>query len=261
MEIAQRIDAEKGREKLQQELLQSQKMEVVGRLAGGIAHDFNNILVAISGYAEFLMKTMPDGAPAKDDLNEIVRETERGALLTRQLSTVARNQPLQLKVLSVNTAAEDACKMLKRLIGVNMHLQTNLEPALDSVKCDQGQISQVIMNLVINARDAMPDGGKIIIETANEEVTASPEGMPLPPPPGHYVTLKVTDTGTGMPSETAAHIFEPFFTTKPEGKGTGLGLSTVYGIVHQVHGGIGLETAPGKGTAFKIYLPRTLERA
>ncbi|MDD2804474.1 MAG: PAS domain S-box protein [Elusimicrobiales bacterium] len=256
MEIAQRIDAERGRSKLQEELLQSQKMEVVGRLAGGIAHDFNNILVAISGYAEMLLKTAPEGGTAKDDLNEIIRETERGALLTRQLTTISRRQPLELEELCLNTVVEDSCKMLKRLIGANMHLRLQLAPDLAPVRADQGQIAQVIMNLVVNARDAMPDGGDIKLVTANEEIAVPPQGLPLVPAAGGYVTLMVTDTGTGMAPETAAHIFEPFYTTKPEGKGTGLGLSTVYAILQQCKGGIGLSSAPGKGTTFKLYFPR-----
>lgn len=255
-EIAHRMDAEKSREKLQSELLQSQKLEVVGRLAGGIAHDFNNILVAISGYAEFLMKTMPEGAPAREDLAEIVRETERGAMLTRQLTAIGRRQPLEAKALDINLITEDSCSMLKRLIGANMRLELKLDPGIDSIKADPGQVSQVILNLVVNARDAMPDGGDISISTANEELNAPVPAMRLTPPPGRYVTLSISDTGCGMDEQTAAQIFEPFFTTKGEGKGTGLGLSTVYGILQQAGGGIALRTSPGKGASFKIYFPR-----
>lgn len=261
MEIAQRIDAERAREKLQRELLQSQKMEVVGRLAGGIAHDFNNILVAISGYAEFLIKNAAAGSPAREDLNEILRETERGALLTRQLVAISRRQPLQLKVMNINDVVEDTCRMLKRLVGANVHLEPSLAPDLAPVKADPGQVAQIILNLVINARDAMPEGGRITLVTANEEVPAGAAGLPLPPGPGSYAVLTVADTGTGIAPEIAGKIFEPFFTTKPEGKGTGLGLSTVHGIVQQAQGGLLLKSEPGKGASFKLYFPRTADKA
>jgi len=257
-EIAQRVKAEKEKGKLREELEHSQKMEAVGRLAGGIAHDFNNILVSISGYAEFLLKTMPAGAPARDDLSEILLETEKGASLTRQLLTVSRKQPLQLKVVDLNTVAQEAEKMLKRLIGANMRLETRLDPALDRITADPGQLSQVIMNLVINARDAMPEGGSIILETRNAEIDREYLTMRLVPKPGHYVLLSVRDTGTGISPEGMQHIFEPFYTTKEPGKGTGLGLPTVYGIVSQAHGGIAVESEAGRGTTFKIYFPRTL---
>lgn len=255
-EIAQRMEAERERGKLQQELIQSQKMEVVGRLSAGIAHDFNNILVAISGYAEFLIQTLPEGAQAREDLGEIVRETERGAMLTRQLMAIGRKQPVELKVLSVNAVAGDSARMLKRLVGSNMNLETRLDPGAGQIKADAGQVSQVLMNLVVNARDAMSEGGKLIISTGNEEITERQPPMCLLPSPGKYVTVSVSDTGTGMEPETVCRIFDPFFTTKAEGKGTGLGLSTVYGIVHQSGGGIDVKTAPGQGTTFKIYFPR-----
>jgi C4-dicarboxylate-specific signal transduction histidine kinase len=255
-EIAQRMEAERGRELLQQELIQSQKMEVVGRLSAGIAHDFNNILVAISGYAEFLIQTLPEGAQAREDLGEIVRETERGAMLTRQLMAIGRKQPVELKVLSVNAVAGDSARMLKRLVGSNMNLETRLDPEAGQIKADAGQVSQVLMNLVVNARDAMSEGGKLIISTGNEEITERQPPMCLLPSPGKYVTVSVSDTGTGMDPDTVCHIFDPFFTTKAEGKGTGLGLSTVYGIVHQSGGGIDVKTAPGQGTTFTIYFPR-----
>ncbi len=259
VEITQRLQTEKAKEKLQEELQQSQKMEAVGRLAGGIAHDFNNILVSISGYAEFLLKTMPEGSPARDDLSEILLEIEKGVSLTRQLLTVSRKQPILLKVVDLNSAAAEAEKMLKRIIGANMHLQSNLSPELDRIMADPGQVSQVIMNLVINARDAMPYGGRIIIETRNAEIDREyPEMRPVPKP-GHYVMLSVSDTGTGINPEDMTHLFEPFYTTKEPGKGTGLGLSTVYGIISQARGGISVESEPGKGTTFKIYFPRTLD--
>lgn len=260
-EIAQRAEAEKAREELREELLQAQKMEAVGCLAGGIAHDFSNILAAISGYAEFLIKGLPAGAPMRDDLAEILLETERGALLVRQLTAMGRKQPIEMKVLDLNEIAADACKMLTRLIGANMRLETRLSPEICRTKSDPGQVSQVIMNLVVNARDAMPEGGKITLETVNETLGEKQSGMSLPPGPGKYVVLSVADTGCGMAPEIVARIFEPFFTTKEQGKGTGLGLSTVYGIVRQAQGGIAIKTGPGRGTTFKIYFPAVPERA
>jgi PAS domain S-box-containing protein len=254
-EISQRREAERARQKLHEELIQSQKMEALGRLAGGIAHDFNNILVSISGYAEFLMNTLPPGAPARDDLAEIQLETERGSALTRQLLTLSRKQETQAQLVDINKAAGEAEKMLRRIIGANMHLERKLAPAPGLISADPSQISQVIMNLVINARDAMPDGGRIVLETGSASVGGDTSGMRLAPKPGDYVTLSVSDTGTGMSAETMSHVFEPFFTTKAPGSGTGLGLSTVYGIVNQAGGGISLESAEGAGTTFKIYFP------
>lgn len=255
-EIAHRREAELARQKLREELIQSQKMEALGRLAGGIAHDFNNILVAISGYAEFLMNTMPAGAPARDDLAEIRLETERGAALTRQLLTLSRKQELQTQLVDVNKVADEAEKMLRRIIGANMRLEKKLGAGPALINADPTQISQVIMNLVINARDAMPDGGRIAIETGNASIGADAAGMKLAPNPGEYVLLSVSDTGTGMSAEVMSHIFEPFYTTKAPGAGTGLGLSTVYGIVNQACGGISVESEPGRGSAFKIYFPK-----
>ncbi len=255
-EIAQRREAERARQKLREELIQSQKMEALGRLAGGIAHDFNNILVSISGYAEFLMNTMPAGAPARSDLAEIRLETERGAALTRQLLTLSRKQELQTQMVDVNKVTDEAEKMLRRIIGANMRLETKLAQEPCRICADPSQISQVIMNLVINARDAMPDGGRIVIETARTVLDDKTSGMRLAPKPGNYVMLSISDTGSGMAPETLSHIFEPFFTTKAPGAGTGLGLSTVYGIVNQASGGIAVESEPGRGSAFKIYFPR-----
>ncbi|OGR44635.1 MAG: hypothetical protein A2X35_04830 [Elusimicrobia bacterium GWA2_61_42] len=255
-EISQRLQAEHTKDNLQEQLLQSQKLEAVGRLAGGIAHDFNNILVSISGYAELLLDTMPPGAPARADLSEILLETERGAALTRQLLTFSTKQKIKMEVLDLNGIAIGSEKMLKRLIGANMHLETRLAPGLWRVKADPGQISQVIINLVINARDAMPDGGRIIMETRNAEVGPGDGKMRLAPPPGQYAELSVTDTGCGMTPETLGHLFEPFYTTKKPGQGTGLGLSTVYGIVSHSGGGIALDSGPGRGTVFRIYFPR-----
>ncbi|MCM2266578.1 MAG: PAS domain S-box protein [Elusimicrobiales bacterium] len=257
-QISQRLKAEQAKDKLQEQLLQSQKLEAVGRLAGGIAHDFNNILVSISGYAEILSDTMPEGAPAKADLAEILLETERGAALTRQLLTFSARQEPKPEVVSLNAIAAGSEKMLKRLIGSNMHLETRLDEGLLPVRADPTQIAQVIVNLVINARDAMPDGGRITLATRNADLGTEAAGCRLAPPPGAYGELTVTDSGTGMTPETMEHLFEPFFTTKKPGQGTGLGLSTVYGIVNRAGGGICVESSPGRGTTFKIYLPRAV---
>lgn len=254
--IAQRAEAEKTKDKLQEQLLQSQKLEAVGRLAGGIAHDFNNILVSISGYAELLRDTMPPGAPARTDLAEILLETERGAALTRQLLTFSSTQQTRMEKVDVNAVAAGSEKMLRRLIGANMHLEPKLAPDLHLVTADPTQLSQVIINLVINARDAMPDGGRIGLETRNVELGPDAAGLRLAPAPGSYAELAVSDTGTGMTPETLSHLFEPFYTTKKPGQGTGLGLSTVYGIVSRAKGGIAVESAEGKGTTFRIYLPK-----
>ena len=255
-EISQRLQAERAKDKLQEQLLQSQKLEAIGRLAGGIAHDFNNILVSISGYAELLQDTMPPGAPARADLAEILLETESGAALTHQLLTFSTKQEIKLEVLDINSVAAGSEKMLKRLIGANMHLETDLADGLYPVKADPGQISQIIINLIINARDAMPDGGRIIMRTRNAELRDVNGSMKLIPSPGSYAELTVSDTGSGMASETMSHLFEPFYTTKKPGQGTGLGLSTVYGIVSHARGGISVDSAPGSGTTFKIFLPR-----
>jgi PAS domain S-box-containing protein len=257
-QIAQRVEAEQAKDKLQTQLLQSQKLEAVGRLAGGIAHDFNNILVSISGYAELLIDTMPQGAPARGDLSEILLETERGAALTRQLLTFSARQEPKLETVDLNAVATGSQKMLKRLIGANMHLETSLAESLYPVKADPTQLSQVIINLVINSRDAMPDGGKIRLETRNADLGPEAAGFKLAAKPGAYAELTVSDTGAGMSPETMEHLFEPFYTTKKPGQGTGLGLSTVYGIVSRVSGGIYVESAPDRGTTFKIYLPKTV---
>ncbi|MHB0996710.1 MAG: PAS domain-containing sensor histidine kinase [Elusimicrobiales bacterium] len=257
-EISQRVQAEKEKAKLGEELQQAQKMEAVGRLAGGIAHDFNNILVSISGYAEFLLKSLPEGAQGREDITEILFETEKGAALTRQLLTFSRKQPIKTEVLDLNEVVSETEKMLTRLVGANIRFEKRLAPVLDRITADPGQVSQVIMNLVLNARDAMPEGGRITLETRNAEIGAQYLEMRLAPKPGHYVLLSVSDTGSGMGPDAMHHIFEPFFTTKEEGKGTGLGLPTVYGIVSQARGGISVTSEPGKGSTFGIYFPRTL---
>jgi PAS domain S-box-containing protein len=240
---------------LEQQLRQSQKMEAVGRLAGGIAHDFNNLLTVISGYCEFLLERIGSDVALRGSVQEIANAAERATSLTRQLLAFSRKQILAPKVLDLNAIVAENLKMLTRMIGEDIHLAMVAGAKLAAVKADPGQIEQVIMNLAVNARDAMPRGGKLTIETAN--VTRDEEYARLHAPviPGEYVMLAISDTGMGMDAETQSHIFEPFFTTKGL-KGTGLGLSTVYGIIKQSGGYIWVYSELGKGTSFKVYLPR-----
>ena len=250
-----RREAEDALAKAEEQLRQSQKLEAIGRLAGGVAHDFNNILTAIMSYASFLKRSIDPGAPGMADLEEIIKAAERAAALTRQLLAFSRKQVLEPKVLGLNTVINDMGKMLQRLIGENISLETGLAPDLLEVRVDPGQMQQVAMNLAVNARDAMPDGGVLVIETANAEVDAAYSRRYPQVKPGRYVLLTVRDTGEGMDAKTLENIFEPFFTTKEPGKGTGLGLSMVYGIVKQSGGSIVVESAPGRGSVFRIYLP------
>ena len=242
--------------RLQAQLLHSQKMEAVGRLAGGIAHDFNNILTVIGGYNEMLTKALPVGEPAHQQATEIGLAARRAAALTRQLLTFSRKQVLELKVLDVNTIVNGILELLSRLLGEDIEIVLELQKGLGLVKADPGQIEQVIMNLAVNARDAMPDGGKLILETQDVELDESYARAHPSVTAGPYVLLAASDTGCGMTPETVSHLFEPFFTTKEVGKGTGLGLSTVFGIVKQSGGEISVYSVPGEGTTFKIYLPR-----
>ncbi len=242
--------------KLTQQLAQAQKMESVGQLAGGVAHDFNNLLSVIIGYAEMLLEDPANGDKKRKQIDEVLKAARRAASLTRQLLAFSRQQVLEPRVLNLNNCVVEIEKMLRRLIGEDVELLTTLHATLGSVKADPGQIEQVIMNLAVNARDAMPNGGKLIIETSNADLD---EDYALQHPPlaaGRYILLSVTDTGMGMSQEVKGHIFEPFFTTKEVGKGTGLGLATVYGVVKQSNGYIWVYSEPGQGSAFKIYLPR-----
>jgi signal transduction histidine kinase/CheY-like chemotaxis protein len=254
--VGEKLDAS------QAQLVQAQKMEAIGQLAGGVAHDFNNLLTVIGGRSSLLLRRLRPDDPARRDIELIASTADRAASLTRQLLAFSRKQVLQPKPINLNTLVAGVAPMLKRLIGE--HIEIVIVPArnLGSVMADPGQMEQVIVNLVVNARDAMPEGGTLRIETSDHEV---PEGGLAAHggrvPPGPYITVSIQDTGSGMDPATLARIFEPFFTTKAPGKGTGLGLSTVHGIVHQSGGHLAVESAPGRGTTFTIYLPRIQEPA
>ncbi len=244
---------------LEEQLRQSQKMEAVGRLAGGIAHDFNNLLTAINGYCDLILEDLSAQDPLRPDLLEIRRAGERAATLTRQLLAFSRKQVLEPRVINLNTIVQNMDNMLRRLLGEDIELHTHFQPNVGLVKADPGQLEQVILNLAVNARDAMPKGGKLTIETSNAVLDEDYARTHQTVVPGFYTLLAVSDTGCGMDSETQAHLFEPFFTTKDPGKGTGLGLSMVYGIVKQSGGSIWVYSEPNQGSTFKIYLPSLQE--
>ena len=247
--------------KTEAQLRQAQKMEFVGRLAGGVAHDFNNLLTVISGYGQLLKEGLETDSPLQRYCEEVLKAEERAAGLTRQLLAFSRRQIVVPQVLDLNSVVADLEKMLRRLIGEDIELVTVPQHDLWTVKVDRGQMEQVIVNLVVNARDAMPQGGKLAIQTANRILDENFARTHMGAAAGPHVMLAVIDTGVGIDTETLAHIFEPFFTTKEEGKGTGLGLATVYGIVKQSGGSIWAYSKPGQGSTFKIYLPRSDEAA
>jgi signal transduction histidine kinase/CheY-like chemotaxis protein len=243
------------RRKMEEQLRQSQKMDAIGQLAGGVAHDFNNLLTAILSFSRFVRDELGPDHPSLPDLDEVISAGNRAAALTRQLLAFSRKEMLVPQRLEINEVVENTGKMLKRLIGAHIDLVTALSKDVAPVLVDRGHLEQVILNLAVNARDAMPQGGKLTLETANVELDEVYVKGDLGAPPGRYVMLAVTDTGVGMEKDTLGRIFEPFFTTKSAGKGTGLGLSTVFGIVKQSGGDLRVYSAPGRGTTFKIYLP------
>jgi len=247
------------RRRLEEQLLQSQKMEAVGRLAGGISHDFNNLLTAVTGYSELLLTELPEGDSRREFADEIRKAGQRAAGLTHQLLAFSRRQVLEPRVLDLNAVIANMEKMLRRVIGEDVELTTALESELWRTRADPGQIEQAILNLVVNARDAMPRGGRLTIETANVSIDVQFARNYESVQPGPHVMVAVSDTGVGMDQELQSRLFEPFFTTKERGKGTGLGLSTTYGIVKQSGGSIWVYSEPGVGTTFKIYLPRSEE--
>ena len=256
IDITEQKKMEAERLRLEDQIRASQKMEAIGSLAGGVAHDFNNLLSVILSYTGFAMEAVRDGDPLQSDLLEVKNAAERAAALTRQLLAFSRKQVLQPVALDLNQVATGVEKMLRRILGEDIELVQTLAPDLGLTLADPGQIEQVLMNLVVNARDAMPAGGRLTIETSNVEIDEEYAARHVAVTPGSYVQLAVSDTGCGMDGRTREHLFEPFFTTKEKGKGTGLGLSTVYGIVQQSGGNIWVYSEQGQGTTFKVYLPR-----
>ena len=263
-ELDERLERRRAEDALrvsEKQFRQAQKMEAVGRLAGGLAHDFNNLLTVIMGHSQVLLGELPSGNPIRAKIEEMQKAGERAASLIRQLMAFSRKQPLEPKILPLNSVVGNVESMLRRLIGEDIQLVIRPDPFNGHVKADPGQLEQVLMNLVVNARDAMPNGGLLAIETSQTELARTPMHHLHPLPLGQYVKLTVTDTGCGMNADVLAHLFEPFFTTKEEHKGTGLGLSTVFGIVTTCGGGIDVCSQVGHGTTFDLYFPRVTPQA
>jgi two-component system, cell cycle sensor histidine kinase and response regulator CckA len=244
------------RERLEGQLRQAQKMEALGRFAGGVAHDFNNLLTAIQGYTSLLMNDLGPADPRREDLEEIRKASERAAALTRQILAFSRRQVAEPEPVNLNGIIREMERLLPRLLGENIELDSALDPGLDAVHADPRQLEQVLMNLAVNARDAMPGGGRLSIETTNEYLSESDPHVGPDLPPGPYIRLTVSDTGVGIEHEIQGKIFDPFFTTKEPGQGTGLGLATVYGIIKQAGGHIEVESSPNRGAIFRLHLPR-----
>jgi PAS domain S-box-containing protein len=263
----ERLKTQTERDRLERQLHQSQRLESLGQLAGGVAHDFNNLLAVISNYAAFVAEEVASRAPqdewqsVREDIQEIERAAERAAGLTHQLLAFARRDVIQPRALNLNDVIERVEQLLVRTLGEHVELSTDLAAGLDPVLADPGQIEQTLINLAVNARDAMPAGGTLIVTTASTTIDADHAASRVGLRPGRYVSLKVSDTGTGMPQEVIDRAFDPFFTTKPKGEGTGLGLATVYGIVTQVGGYVQIYSEPGLGTTFTILLPETSQPA
>jgi len=263
-ELDERLERRRAEDALrvsEKQFRQAQKMEAVGRLAGGLAHDFNNLLTVIMGHSQVLLGELPSGNPIRAKIEEMQKAGERAASLIRQLMAFSRKQPLEPKILPLNSVVGNVESMLRRLIGEDIQLVIRPDPFNGHVRADPGQLEQVLMNLVVNARDAMPNGGLLAIETSQTELARTPMHHLHPLPLGQYVKLTVTDTGCGMNADVLAHLFEPFFTTKEEHKGTGLGLSTVFGIVTTCGGGIDVWSQVGHGTTFDLYFPRVNPQA
>ena len=255
-DLTERIEAERGLRRAEAELHQAQEMEVVGRLAGGVAHDFNNLLTVIVGHTAMLLRGLPASDPRRRGLAAIAQAGDRATSLTQQLLAFSRRDVVRPRVVNPNGAVTQVQAMLPRLLGERIRMVVDLDPDVTNVRVDSDQLEQVLMNLAVNARDAMPDGGILRVATTNATLDAAFVRAHLGAQPGAYVAVSVSDTGQGMDAATAAQVFEPFYTTKARGKGTGLGLATVYGIVKQSGGYIGLETAPGRGSTFTVYLPQ-----
>ncbi len=246
---------------LEEQLRHSDKMRAIGQLAGGLAHDFNNLLTAVLGYSDVVLRSLDPSDPARRPVQEIRRAGQRAAALARQLLLFGRKQILAPEILDLGSVVTDLTHLLQRLIGEDILLMTVLHPRAARVRADRGQLEQVIVNLAVNARDAMPHGGRLVLEVSSVELDPARAREMADARPGPYALLSISDTGVGMDAETRAHIFEPFFTTKEKGRGTGLGLSTVYGIVRQSGGQVEVASEPDRGTTFRVYLPRVEERA